>query len=101
MGGLPRSKKDKGAERLRQPHNERGRRFKSDEHPHDDHLEGLKKGDVVELKSGGVTGHTGAQGWFHRIISDGRYDIELGLNLGYSHRHIYVEKSQIRRLSES
>lgn len=63
-------------------------------------LEELKVGDMVEIIEGNRVGHTGARGWFHGITLDGRYDIELGANLGYSHRHIYVSKSDFRKLPD-
>ena len=56
----------------------------------------LKVGDMVEMKSG--TGRSGAHGMFHGITPDGRYDIELGFNLDWPHRHIYVSNSDFRPL---
>jgi len=55
-----------------------------------------KVGDMVEMKSG--TGLSGAHGIFHGITPDGRYDIELGFNLDWPHRHIYVSRSYFRLL---
>ncbi len=60
----------------------------------------LKVGDMVEIQEGSGEGPVGAQGWFHGITPDGRYDIELGLNHDWPHRHIYLSNPKLRKLPD-